>query len=113
MAGVPENALEHFWDRLPAATLNQCEHLLINGIGKVLIGANLDSLIFTSEEYVLLYRIMCQATEETLHAAANSLCQKLDLNQEDAIIYVTSTISQLLHWIGKHISLENLDNIFL
>lgn len=50
MAGVSDNALDQFWDRLPSATLNQCEHLLINGIGKALLGSGLDQLIFEPDE---------------------------------------------------------------
>ena len=53
MAGVPEDSLEQFWDRLPAATLNQCEHLLINGIGKALLRTGIDPLVFETEEHML------------------------------------------------------------
>lgn len=37
MQAVPERILENFWDRLPDAAPNQCEHVLINGIGKALL----------------------------------------------------------------------------
>ena len=49
MAGIPDDVLEHFWNRLPAGTLNQCEHLLINGMGKALIGEIPEQLTFTEK----------------------------------------------------------------
>ena len=113
MAAFPDSTLEQLWDRLPSAALNQCEHLLINAIGKTLLHSRLDCLIFTPDEYLLLYRTKSQLTEDTLHAAANTLCQKLDLKHEDAGIYIHSAASQLLHWTGKGVSLENVDSIFL
>lgn len=96
MAGFPEEILEDFWDRLPVATLNQCEPLLLNGIAKALLGRNIDTLLLSPEEYVAVSVLLTHATEETLHDAAGRLCQWLTLTDENAKDYVHAVISQIL-----------------
>ena len=113
MAGVPEDSLEQFWDRLPAATLNQCEHLLINGIGKALLRTGIDPLVFETEEHMQLIVALMSATEERLRAAAKLLCQWLNLKDENARMYVESVVPQLTMWIGDNIRGGNLENIFV
>ena len=113
MAGVPDDTLDQFWDRLPSATLNQCEHLLINGIGKALLGTGIDPLVFEAEEYMQLIVALMTATEEGLREAAKLLCQWLNLKDENARMYVEAVIPQLAMWIGDNIHNGNLDNIFL
>ena len=113
IAGVPDNALEQFWERLPAATLNQCEHLLINGIGKALLGTGIDSLVFEAEEHMQLIVTLTRATEEKLRDAAKLLCQWLNLKDENACMYVEAVVPQLNMWIGDNIRGGNLENIFV
>ena len=113
MAGVPEEALEQFWDRLPAATLNQCEHLLINGIGKALLRTGIDPLIFETEEYMQLIVTLMRATEEKLRDAAKLLCQWLNLKDENARMYVEAVVPQLTMWIGDNVRGSNLESIFV
>ena len=113
MAGVLDDTLDQFWDRLPSATLNQCEHLLINGIGKALLGTGIDPLVFEAEEYMQLIVALMTATEEGLREAAKLLCQWLNLKDENARMYVEAVIPQLAMWIGDNINNGNLDNIFL
>ena len=113
MAGVPEDALEQFWDRLPAATLNQCEPLLINGIGKALLGTGIDPLVFETEEYMQLIVVLLRATEDRLKDAAKLLCQWLNLKDENARMYVEAIVPQLTMWIGDNMRNGNLENIFL
>ena len=113
MAGVPENALEQFWDRLPAATLNQCEHLLINGIGKALLRTGIDPLVFETEEHMQLIVALMSPTEERLRAAAKLLCEWLDLKDENARMYVESVVPQLTMWISDNIRGGILENIFV
>lgn len=113
MAGVPDDALEQFWDRLPAATLNQCEHLLINGIGKALLGTGIDPLIFEPEEHIQLICALMGVTEERLKAAAKLLCQWLDLKTENARIYVEASISQIMLLVEHYDWNCNLANLFL
>ena len=113
MAGVPDDALEQFWDRLPAATLNQCEHLLINGIGKALLRTGIDPLMFETEEYMQLIVVLLRATEKKLREAAQLLCQWLNLKDENAKMYVQAVISLLAMWIGDNVWSVNLENIFV
>lgn len=113
MAGVSEGALEQFWDRLPIATLNQCEHLLINGIGKALLGTGIDPLVFQPEEHMKLIVKMMMATEEDLKSAAKRLCQWLNLKDENTCMYVEAIIPQLVMWIGDNACNCNLNNVFL
>ena len=113
MAGVPDKALEEFWDRLPIAALNQCEHLLINGIGKAMIGISLDPLTFDPDEHTQLIIAMLRATEETLKGAAMYLCQLLNLKDENARKYVQAVVPQLRMWIGENIRSGNIENIFI
>ncbi len=113
MAGVHEEVLDPFWDRLPAGTVNQCEHLLINGMGRALIGAGLGSLIFDPEEQMKLMIAMLMVTEEKLKIAAQRLCVMLDLNDEYSRQYVGAAVSMLSMWTGDHLSSGNIGNIFL
>lgn len=113
MAGVPDDMLEQFWDRLPAATLNQCEHLLINGIGKALLRTGIDPLVFETGEHMQLIAVLLKATEERLMNAANLLCQWLGLIDENAKRYVFAIIPQLTMWIESNPNIGNLDSIFV
>ena len=113
MAGVPDKALEQFWDRLPVATLNQCEHLLINGIGKALLGTGIDPLIFETEEHMQIIVAMVTITEEELRDAAKLLCQWLNLKDENAYLYVKSIIPQISIWAGDNIRIGTLENMFI
>ena len=113
MAGVPDDVLEQFWDRLPAATLNQCEHLLINGIGKALLRTGIDPLVFETGEHMQLIAVLLKATEERLMNAANLLCQWLGLIDENAKRYVFAIIPQLAMWIESNPNIGNLDSIFV
>ncbi len=113
MAGVPEDVLEQFWDRLPAAALNQCEHLLINGIGKALLRTGIDPLVFETEEHMQLIVALLRATEERLRDAAKLLCEWLNLKDENARMYVQAVIPQLSMWIGDNICGGNIENIFV
>lgn len=113
MAGIPEDALESFWDRLPSATANQCEHLLINGIGKALLGSSLDGLVFEPEEHIGLIVTLMHAPEKKLKDGAKRLCQWINLEQEDACRYVEAVIPQLTMWIESGRLHENVQTIFL
>lgn len=113
MAGVPDDTLDQFWDRISADVLNQCEHLLINGIGKALLGAGLDPLTFEPEEKMQIAFTMLNATEEKLRSAAEHLCHWLDLKEENSRMYVQAVIPQLSIWIGDNVRLGNVDKLFI
>ena len=113
MAGVPDNVLDQVWDRLPVGTLNQYEHLLINGLGKALLGTGIDPLVFEPEEHLQLIVALLRANEEKLQNAAELLCQWLNLSDENACMYVKAVIPQLTMWIGDNVRNGNLNNVFL
>lgn len=113
MAPFPEDVLDRLWDRLPADTLNQCEHLLINGIGKILIGAGPDSLIFGQEDRMAVMTALANATEDDLKRSAKILCQRTDLKNEDARMYAEAVIPRMTLWTGGHIPPESAACLFL
>lgn len=113
MSGIPEEVLEPFWEHLPVAALNQCEYLLLNGIGKSLLGAGLDPLTFSPEERTRIVIALFRATEDSLKAAANRLCQWLKLKDENAGKYVEAVIPQLAMWTGHNVQNGNPDNLFV
>lgn len=113
MAGVPDDALDQFWDRLPTATLNQCEYLLINGLGKALLDSGLDPLTFEPEERMHIVCAMMTTSEEKLQSAAKLLCRWLCLKDENAKMYVQAVIPQLRMWIGDNIRSGNVENLFI
>lgn len=113
MAAIPDAVLDSFWDRLPAGTQNQCEHLLINCMGKALIGADLDSLTFEPDEQMKLMIAMLTATEEKLKSAAQRLCVMLDLKDGNARQYVGAAASILSMWAGENVTDCNIGTIFL
>lgn len=113
MAGVSEDAQESLWDRLPVAALNQCENLLINGMGKALLGAGLASLTFRPEEYIRLMAKLMVSTEEELRLAAERLCQMLQLKSEYACGYVQAVIPLLMPWLGDGAAGKEIEGFFL
>ena len=50
MAAFSEDELEALWNRIHPDTLNQCEPLLLNALGKALISDGLCSPVFSGEE---------------------------------------------------------------
>ena len=113
MASVPDSALEALWDRLPVGTLNPCEQVLINGMGKALIGSGPEELVFRPEEREKLADAMAEATRDTLVLGANRLCGLLELKEERSIRYAESVIPHLAMWTGGSARRESLENLFL
>ena len=111
MAGFPEEILEDFWDRLPAATLNQCEPLLLNCLGKALLDSGIHEVLLKPEEHLCLSALLPCVTEETLYAAADRLCRWLGITDENAKAYVHAVIPPLLH--GKDSSNYHWSALFL
>ena len=113
MAGFPDEVLEHFWNRMPAGTLNQCEHLLINGMGKALIGEISKQLTFTEKSRSKLLTLLKNATADNLDHSSEVLCQWLNLNAPDAKKYVKAIVPQLLTRTGENANNELIINLFL
>lgn len=106
-------SLEDLWDRLPDGTLNQCDQLLMNGIGKTLLNTGLNPLTFAPEERAKLFHILREATEDTLRTAAERLSCWLNLREANARGYVLAVLPRLRPWTGKHMEEKGLDNLFL
>ena len=113
MAGIPDDVLERFWDALPPDTLNQCEQLLINSVGKLLIGSDFDTLTLEAGEYPLLVMAMMKSAKSELVSAAKVLCERLALKDEYARMYVEAVIPLLSVWTGERVRLEGLSNLFV
>ena len=113
MASFPEEALNQLWDRLPTDTLNQCERLLMNAIGKILIKARLDSLTFETKERLELKDVVTEATGETWREAAKMLCQQLNLIDTNAQRYVAAIIPQTNSSTAGNNDFKCLNNLFL
>ncbi len=95
MAGVSDGALDQFWDHLPDGTLNQCEQLLINGIGKALLDAGIDSLLFAPQEYAQLEILLVHAPADMWKMAAQRLYHWLDLRSDECRQYLCAAASLL------------------
>ena len=113
IAGVPDDVLEEFWNVLPTETLNQCEQLLINSIGKIMIGSDLDSLVFGAGEYRSLMAVMRSSTKGNLMRAAKELCRLLNIGDENARLYVEAIVPLLRAWTGENMRLDGLSNLFI
>lgn len=113
MAAIPDTLLDQLWDRLPQDALNQCEYLLINGIGKTLIGSDLSNLVFTPDEYSQLICSMANASDETLYSAAEDLCQQLNIIDDNCRKYVYAIMPQLSIWTDKRANMGNIANLFI
>lgn len=113
MAAVPEAALEELWDRLPPETLNQCEQVLLNGMGKAILNAGLDPLVFEPEAQLRIIAALLRADEASLEAAARRLCRWLDLREEQAVMYVKAVLPQMKLWMGGNLHCENVGSLFV
>lgn len=104
LAGIPEETLEVFWDRLPSGALNQCEQVLLNGLGKAVLDAGLNSLLLSPEECHKIGARLTVDPQGELHRAAQRLCKRLDLTDEGTQMYVRAAASQLELWRGADLT---------
>lgn len=113
MAGFDDAVLEQLWRRLATDTLNQCEQVVLSGIGKAILSDSGDGLIFTEAERKELHAILSmQPTKETVHHAALRLCRQLDL-PENASAYLCAAAAQMLPHLEAALQHDNLSAIFL
>ena len=113
MASCDDAMLEQLWSRLPTDTLNQCEQVLLNGIGKTILYDRRDDLVFTESEREKLHTILStQPIGETVHHAALRLCRQLDL-PENASAYLCAAASQMTFRIEIAATHNHLAMIFL
>lgn len=59
MDGFSQEEQGAFWTRLPADTLNQCDHVLLNALGKNMVGGN--GLCFIQQEWDSLETLSAEA----------------------------------------------------
>lgn len=116
MAAFDDTTLERLWGRLSVDTLNQCEQVIANGIGKVILCGRCEDLIFEEGERtqlrMLLSDLSPQQLRQTLHGAALRLCRLLELpgNASDYVCAAAAEMSFRLESAVKH---DNLAAIFV
>ena len=116
MAAFPDEVLAQLWSRLSADALNQCEQMAASGIGKMLLSANCDSLIFDDDQREKLRLILSGKSGEQLRQrvqeAAQELCRKLALADGNAAAYVCAAGAELAVRLEGAVRYDNLAAIF-
>lgn len=113
MAAFEDEALEQLWSRLPTDTLNQCEQVVLNGIGKAILPGCSDDLVFTETERNTLQAVLSvQPTKETVHHAALRLCRRLDL-PENASAFLCAAATQMTSRLEAATQYDNLAALFI
>lgn len=110
LAAFDDETLALLWDRLDADTLNQCEQVLANALGKALLGA--DGLIFTEAERRRLRPILLEQGRDW-QTGAELLCQRLALADGNAAAYVRAAVAQLLPRLEAAAQADNLHAVLL
>lgn len=109
MAGISEESLAQFWDCLPSETLNQCEQVVINALGKTIIGQLPDPLQFQPEHYRQIGLILPHVTDADLKDATLRLCDVLGLREGSAFHYIHSAARAIM----ARANAQNLPLLFL
>lgn len=60
MAAFADSALESLWPRLPVDCLNQCEHVICNAVGKLMLHSDVRELTFTECQLLTLERLSAE-----------------------------------------------------
>ena len=113
MAAIPSEEQEELWNRLPASALNQCEHLLINALGKTLLHSPLSPLVFNHREHAKLLFALAEATAGSLQEQAEALCRQLKLRTEPARVYACAITAQFSLWSGRNAANCSIPEVFL
>lgn len=119
MAGAEEMDTQSLWDMLSrdicSTSLNQCEQLLINGIGKSMVFSEPETLLFQRRERKKLYEILRtmrpEQRKQRMLQAAERLCQRLALTA-DAADYARAAAAQLLPRLEGPVSMDAMEAIF-
>ena len=110
MAGFDDAALEQLWSRLPTDTLNQCEQVLLNGLGKLILYGGCEDLVFEEEERRQLRALISGQVSDQLKNAAMALCRKIGLADDN---YVCTAALQSLSRMEAALKHNNLSAVFL
>lgn len=120
MDAFPEAGLEEFWsvfcqqDR--GLTENQCERLLVNAIGKILISGEVGTPAFSDGDWEAIQRFFSRqgdSVEKTVSAAASRLAAVLKLQDQNAVSYVRQVVPNLLPRLIAAVANNHLPAIFL
>lgn len=116
MAGFPDDALGQLWNRLPVDTLNQCEQVIANGLGKGILRESWAELTFTDGERERLRQLLSgqspRQLRQTLHRAALALCRDLKL-PENGAAYVCGAAEGMAPRLEGVVKYDNLAATFL
>lgn len=116
MAGFDDAELEQLWNRLPVDDLNQCEQVVLSGVGKMILSECCGSLIFTEREKETLQAMLSHQSSEQLRQmlqeAALRMCRYLELS-DNAAAYVCSAVAESVLRLEGAARHDNLAAIFL
>lgn len=117
MAAFPEDQLDSFWsvfcqnDR--GISENQCEQLLVNVIGKVLISGKADTLLFSDKERDCLQALFSRQSGKMMEKMLSTAFDLMDFPDLNAISYARQVIPNLLPRLTAAVSSNNLTAIFI
>lgn len=113
MGVFPDEALEELWNRLPEGTLNQCEQVILNAVGKEILSDGTQKLTFTEAETDRLRDFFSAVPmRETVMDSVESLCRQLDLAQ-NASDYLCAAAACLVSRIEMAVSNGHIAALFL
>lgn len=113
MASFDDGALEQLWSRLPADTLNQCEQVLLNGLGKVMLHGSCEDLVFEEEERRQLSALHSDENLDLVENAAMELCREMGIADSNGAAYLHAAALQLLPRIAAAVEYDHLGAVFL
>lgn len=121
IAVFPSELSETFWsvfcqdDR--GLTENQCEQLILNALGKLIIGDKISALPFSSEELEKILQLVSDLSEEQLEMKLNTaldlLLSPLSINDSGILAYAHYVVKNILPRLMVAIQAQNLHYIFI
>lgn len=113
MAGFEDGVLERLWGRLPTDTLNQCEQVVLNGLGKAMLYGVCGDLVFCEAERQRLRALLSGRITDLPEMAAMALCRSMDLAESNAADYIHAAALQMLPRIEAAAKHDHLAAVFL
>lgn len=118
MAAAEELGTEDLWEILSrdviCVCLNQCEQLIINGLGKALLCSLSGGFLFREADHEKLPELLgSRSLSATLDDAAVRLCERLSLPDPSTAAYIHTAARQLRPRLQGAMKSRDLRNIFL